>query len=224
MIRQFFITGTDTGIGKTYISVGLLKAFNHLGYTTLGIKPIASGCIRHANQLRNEDALALQQASSIKLDYNYINPFAFEPAIAPHIAAARSNAPLMKMDILEKTHYALNYPADVNIIEGVGGWYVPLNQHETMADWVISLKLPVILVVGIRLGCLNHTLLTYQAIRGEGLSLVGWVANSPQPEGTETMEMVETLKTRLHAPCLGIIHYQERPELKLDVKSLINSF
>ncbi|MGB6976265.1 MAG: dethiobiotin synthase [Gammaproteobacteria bacterium] len=221
MASRFFVAGTDTGIGKTYISVGLLKAFNRLGHATLGIKPIASGCIRQDNKFLNEDALALQQASSVQLDYDYINPFAFEPAIAPHIAAARVNMPLTLENILHKTHYALNYPADISIVEGVGGWYVPLNQHETMADLVISLKLPVILVVGIRLGCLNHTLLTYQAIKGAGLMLAGWVANCPVPGSTETMEMVDTLKNWLNAPCLGVIDFQEKPEEKLDPAALM---
>jgi dethiobiotin synthetase len=216
--QHFFITGTDTNVGKTYISVGLLKAFASLGYSTLGIKPIASGCTHNEQQLlRSEDALALQAASSVKLDYSAINLFAFEPPIAPHIAAARINKPLTLKNILHHIQPVLNYPAEIIIVEGVGGWYVPLNHQETMADLIIALQLPVILVVGIRLGCLNHALLTHQAIRNSGLLLAGWVANCATLESEETLEMVNTLQQWLVAPCLGVIQYGEAPELKLQI-------
>jgi dethiobiotin synthetase len=221
MQKKYFITGTDTEIGKTYISVGLLKAFYALGYSTLGIKPVASGCYRKGEHLFNEDALALQQASSLKLDYTHINPFAFEPAIAPHIAAARINAIISIDRINEKLNYALHYPADMIIIEGVGGWFTPLNQQETMADWVKHWNLPIILVVGIRLGCINHAILTARAIQATSLSFAGWVANVTIIDYAENQEIIATLKEYLPAPFLGMVQFQQAPERMLDVKLLV---
>src|SRR5262249_50518062 len=150
---KVFITGTDTNVGKTYVSTGLLKAFNQLGYSTLGLKPIASGCDWIDGKLRNSDALALQQASSLKLDYEQINPFAFEPPIAPHIAGNKLGLRLDVKNLTDALQPTLELNADIQIIEGAGGWHVPLNDRESMADLVKHLNLPVILIVGIKLGC-----------------------------------------------------------------------
>lgn len=215
MKHKIFITGTDTHIGKTYISVGLLKLFTQWGYTTLGLKPLATGGIRQNSFLYNADALALQQASSVKLAYYRLNPFCFEPPIAPHIAAASLKKTLSVELLKRKTEYGLYYPVDVCLVEGIGGWYVPLNNLETMADYVISCDLSVILVVGIRLGCLNHALLTYQAIQSKKTMLLGWIANCLNPERNDNEAMIVSLKQWLPIPFLGTVEYKEKPEYSL---------
>lgn len=205
---KLFITGTDTHVGKTYVSVALLNHFNQKKLSTIALKPVASGCIRRHHQLYNEDALALQKAASISLDYKKINPFAFEPAIAPHLAADAVRSTLSVARIIEASRDALSHPADVHLIEGIGGWYTPLNQTETMADVVIQLNLSVILVVGIRLGCLNHALLTEQALQKDKVKITGWIANQIDPEMSYRDENIATLKKRLTIPCLGVMRYQ----------------
>jgi dethiobiotin synthetase len=207
MSLKIFITGTDTNIGKTYISTLLLKKFNQQGYSTLGIKPIASGCENINGKLVSADALALQQASSIKLPYELINPIALQPAIAPHIAATQQNIKLTSHLLREKCEAALNYPAQVTIIEGAGGWHTPLNDNETLADFVTLMKWNVILVVGIRLGCLNHALLTYQAMLQAKVPLLGWVANCLDPSMEAQQENIETLQRYLTIPCLNVVPF-----------------
>lgn len=223
MSLTLFITGTDTHVGKTYVTLGLLRAFNQLGYQTLGIKPVASGCIYQGNKLYNEDALKIQQTASISLPYDKINPFAFELAIAPHLAAAKMNTSLTVANIIHETKKTFNnYPADFYLIEGVGGWHVPLNRNETMADYVMTCKLPVILVVGLRLGCLNHAILTYQAIKECGLPMVGWIANHCEPHIIAAEEMVSTLSHWIKAPFLGEVAYLQLPEIKLSLDPLLD--
>lgn len=221
MSLKFFITGTDTNVGKTYISVGILNAFNQLKYSTLGIKPIATGCTRYNGILQNEDALLLQHASSIKLHYHQINPFAFEPAISPNIAAQYSQREINVHEIKQKTQYALQYPADICLIEGAGGWYAPINQNETIADYVKTVDLKTILVIGLRLGCLNHTLLTYKAMLHDNINIAGWIANCIDPNMHAIQENILTLQEMLPIPCLGIVGYQEKSENVIDVKSLM---
>jgi dethiobiotin synthetase len=218
---KLFITGTDTHVGKTYVSVGLLKAFNQHGLSTLGLKPVASGCIVRNNQLYSEDALALQASSSIKLDYRQINPFAFEPPIAPHIAAKQIHHELNLQTLNHHTQSILSSPADVCLIEGVGGWYVPLNNRETMADFVFQHHLMVILVIGIRLGCINHGILTFKAIEREGAPIVGWIANCIQPEMLYCQENIVTLCDWLPIPFLGTVKYQDHPENEIDISHII---
>lgn len=202
---KLFITGTDTGVGKTHISIGLLNHFNQHGLSTLGIKPIATAC----TALRNADAFALQRVSSIKLNYQQINPIAFAPAIAPHIAAAQVNYPLSVRTLLNKCHLALTYPADVCVVEGVGGWRVPLNEYETMADFVKQSSLKVVLVVGMRLGCLNHAILTYEAMQHDQVSILGWIANCIDPHMLALNENIATLQKWFPMPCWAIINYAE---------------
>ena len=218
---KLFIAGTDTDIGKTYISVGLLKLFNNQGLTTIGIKPVASGCEYKNGKLYNADAMLLQEASSRKLPYENINPITFEPAIAPHIAADYAEYQLSVDDIITKTNAALTYDAGVHIVEGVGGWLVPLNNQETMADFVAALNLPVILVIGMRLGCLNHAILTYNAIRQNKINLLGWIANCLDPNMSALTENIDTLREWLNVPCLGVVEYQQSPEDVIDVNSII---
>lgn len=181
MTKLFYITGTDTDVGKTLVSAALLNAFNRLGKTTSAMKPIASGCEKFEGKLRNADALLLQSYASVKLPYEVVNPFAFEPAIAPHIAAQEAQVDINSASLVRHAEHLLSYSADVCIIEGAGGYCVPLNATETLADFAIALKPAIILVVAIRLGCINHALLTIKAIENDGLLLAGWVANLCEP-------------------------------------------
>lgn len=206
---KFFITGTDTGVGKTYISTLLLRHFNAKGFSTFGIKLIASGCRRVNCKLYNDDALALQRSASVKMPYDYVNPIALEPPIAPHIASQMINRTLSRHELSEKINHLFKISADVFIVEGVGGWFVPLNEKELIADWVKLIKIPVILVVGIKLGCLNHAILTVKAMMQEKVSLVGWVANCLDPQILARNENIQTLKEWIDAPCLGVISYGE---------------
>ncbi|MFZ2314403.1 MAG: dethiobiotin synthase [Gammaproteobacteria bacterium] len=212
MSVKLFVTGTDTGIGKTYISVGLLKSFQAMGYHALGVKPIASGANWINGQLKNEDGLKLNQASSFPIDYELTNPIVFEGAVAPHIAAARENKSITLKDMIAKTDAIFNYPCDVHIVEGAGGWFVPLNEHETIADFVIHHEMDVILVVGIRLGCISHAILTYNAIVQANLRVAGWVANCFDDTTVVSEEIIQTLKEWLKAPCLAVIPYGGKAE------------
>lgn len=202
--RGFFVTGTDTGVGKTVITLGLMQYLQDQGFTVAGMKPVASGCERTAAGLRNDDALQLQRQASMALDYSLVNPVALEPAIAPHIAAARSGT---RIDLTRIRHAFddLAARADRVVVEGVGGWRVPLNDRDTVADLALALGLDVILVVGMRLGCLNHALLSAEAIAADGLRLAGWVANVLQPAPEALDDNVTALKTRLSAPLLGVV-------------------
>lgn len=200
--HAFFVTGTDTGVGKTCIAAGLLQAANSRGLTTAALKPVAAGCERTPEGLRNEDALLLQSVVNPPLDYEQINPVALEPAIAPHIAALEARRPL-STDRLAGYCRGVLGQADFTVVEGAGGWRVPLNPAETLADLARQLNLPVILVVGVRLGCLNHALLTAEAIARDGLPLAGWVANVLDPDMPRLRENVDALGQRLRAPFLG---------------------
>lgn len=208
MKNGLFITGTDTGIGKTWISAAIMKLLQAQGQTVIGMKPIASGCEQTSAGLRNEDALILQQQSSIKIDYEQINPYAFAPAIAPHIAAEQAGVTIDIQQIAE-TYNALSQQANWVIVEGVGGWQVPLNENETVADLARALDLPVILVVGLRLGCINHALLSAESIQQSGLKLAGWIANHIDPQMAEQKQNLLSIQQRIDAPLLGIVPYQQ---------------
>ncbi|MHC2146877.1 dethiobiotin synthase [Pseudomonas sp. 210_17 TE3656] len=209
MSPAYFIAGTDTDVGKTTVAAGLLHAAQLAGLSTLGAKPVASGCTASAKGLRNDDALALIAQSSIKLPYEQINPFAFEPAIAPHLAAREAGVILSVQALLEPMRAVLAQGADFTLIEGAGGWRVPLSDQANLSDLAIALKLPVILVVGVRLGCINHALLSAEAIARDGLQLAGWVANIVDPRTSRLEENLASLAERLPAPCLGRV-----PKLK----------
>jgi dethiobiotin synthetase len=208
MVRQhYFITGTDTGVGKTRIACGLLQAANKQSLSTLGLKPIASGCDYIDGRWRNEDAVALQKVATLSLAYEQINPIALPQAIAPHLAAKAQGMTLCVKNLLR--HYQSLQPlaAQFVVVEGAGGWSVPLNATETLADFAVALKLPVILVVGIRLGCINHALLTAQAIAATHLTLAGWVANCVEPETPEQDNIIASLTTRIKSPCIGCVPF-----------------
>ncbi|MBA2628977.1 MAG: dethiobiotin synthase [Rickettsiaceae bacterium] len=204
---KLFITGTDTNVGKTHISVCLLEEFNKIGLATLGMKPLASGCRTENDMLINQDAVDLMKASSVKVGYHRVNPFSFEQAIAPHIAAKQENYLLTKKKIKLAILRMLKIPSDVTIIEGVGGWHTPINEHELMSDVINSMKLPVILVVGLKLGCLNHSILTALAIKEAKLPFIGWIGNYIDPNMQARRENIDSLKSLLMAPCLGIVPY-----------------
>lgn len=195
-----FITGTDTGVGKTYISIQIMAALQARGLRVMGMKPIASGCEITAAGLRNEDAIAMQQQANITVPYKSMNPYAFAPAIAPHLAAAQADTQV-KIITLTAAYQQLAAQADAVVVEGAGGWLVPLNDNETIADLAVALALPVVLVVDIKLGCINHALLTVAAINTSSLPLTGWVANQIHPSA-EAYEIIETLSQRIDAPCL----------------------
>lgn len=208
--RAFFVTGTDTGVGKTQVAVALLQAAADQGLSTAALKPLAAGCEVTPDGLRNDDALQLQAVVNPPLMYEQINPVAFEPAIAPHIAALESRRAI-SVSRLEGYCRGVLGQADFTLVEGAGGWRVPLNPAETLADLARALGLPVILVVGVRLGCLNHALLTAEAIARDGLPLAGWVANTLDPDMDRLGENIDALGQRLRAPCLGVVPRLDNP-------------
>ncbi|MNJ54001.1 ATP-dependent dethiobiotin synthetase BioD 1 [compost metagenome] len=191
------------------MAAGLLHAAHQVGLSTLGAKPVASGCSASTKGLRNDDALALIAQSSIKLPYEQVNPFAFEPAIAPHLAAREAGVTLSVQALLAPMRQILAQGADFTLIEGAGGWRVPLSDQASLSDLAIALQLPVILVVGVRLGCISHALLSAEAIARDGLQLAGWVANIVDPRTSRLEENLASLAERLPAPCLGRV-----PKLK----------
>lgn len=204
--KTFFVTGTDTGVGKTLMSAGLLLAAKERGLSTAALKPVAAGCEVTAEGLRNDDALLLQSVITQPLAYEQVNPVALEPAIAPHIAAQQARR-VLSVDRIAGFCRGVLHQADFTLVEGAGGWRVPLNPAETLADLARTLQLPVILVVGIRLGCINHAMLTVEAIARDGLPLAGWVANIIDPDMPCQQENILSLQQRLAAPCLGVVPY-----------------
>lgn len=205
MSTAFFIAGTDTDAGKTTVACGLLHAARRAGLSTAAAKPVASGCEATPAGLRNGDALALLGECSLALDYAEVNPFAFAPAIAPHLAAREVGVELTVAALLPAVRRVLARGADFTLVEGAGGWRVPLAGRENLSDLAVALGLPVILVVGVRLGCINHAVLTAEAIARDGLELAGWVANVIDPHTSRLDENLATLAERLPAPCLGRI-------------------
>lgn len=204
MTAAYFITGTDTEVGKTTIASGLLNAARHRGQSTAAIKPIASDCQLTTEGLRNSDALRLQAECSLELSYTEVNPIALAPAIAPHLAAAETGQHLSLAQLLPPVQQVLDRRADLTLVEGAGGWRLPLNEPgEYLSDLPKALKMPVILVVGVRLGCINHALLTAEAIQTDGLVLKGWIANQLHPDTERLAAVLRSLETLLPAPCLG---------------------
>lgn len=207
---SYFITGTDTGVGKTLISCALLKAFAAQGKQVVGFKPVAAGCDDHDH---NEDALQLRAASNVMATYGQINPYCFVHPIAPHIAARHSGVRI-ELSRIVKTYRELRSQADIIIIEGAGGFLVPLNEKKTTADLVQDLAVPVILVVGMRLGCLNHALLTMRVIEDHQLVCAGWVANVLDAEMPALQENIAALQERIAAPLLGVVPYQAQQDIQ----------
>jgi dethiobiotin synthetase len=218
-MKGVFVTGTDTGIGKTRVSVGLLHALNKAGLKSVGMKPVASGARMTPEGLRNDDALALQAAASLKRPYELVNPYCLAPAIAPHLAAREAGVAI-ELAVLRGTFEKLRQGADATVVEGVGGWQVPLAESLELPDMVRELELPVLLVVGLRLGCLNHALLTARAIRADGLELLGWVANGIDPGFERPEANVATLESALDAPLLGRLPYAPGADAEVPPEAL----
>lgn len=213
--RGVFITGTDTGIGKTHASAALIHALRDQGLRVAGMKPIASGCEDGVA----EDAQLLAAASGLELPARWVNPIRFDPPIAPHIAAAQAGRPIRLAPCL-RAWQKLAERADVVVVEGVGGWYVPLGPRLMLAELPKRLQLPVILVVGLRLGCINHALLSTAAIRADGCRLIGWIGNQIDPEMAVRSENISALKQRLGAPLLGLLPWQPEADARAAAAAL----
>lgn len=200
----YFVTGTDTDIGKTFVATALLTAARQQGLSTLGLKPIAAGCHETPDGLRNDDALALLAASTVTpLSYQEVNPVALPAACSPHIAAHEAGRRITIIQLAGYCRGSLSRRADLTLVEGAGGWRVPLNDREMLSALPKELGLPVILVVGVRLGCINAALLTAEILIRDGLRLAGWVANVLDPEMAYLDDNLAFLTQRLPAPCLG---------------------
>jgi dethiobiotin synthetase len=210
-VLRLFVTGTDTGVGKTRIAAALCVAYAARRKRVAAMKPVASGCLQTRAGLRNEDAEALRAAMTVRAVYGDVNPYAFEPAIAPHIAAMEAGCPI-DFGLLDGCYERLSLQSDVIIVEGAGGWLAPLDATRTFADLAVRWQLDVILVVGLRLGCLNHALLTAESIERRGLRLRGWVANSIDPKFERLTENISSLKSRISAPCLGIFSFEPQAD------------
>lgn len=214
MKHAYFVTGTDTNVGKTWATLALMSHFKAKNLSVLGMKPVASGCEKIGNEWRNDDALAIQKNGSFDVDYKIINPFSYELPISPHLAGKENPA---DFDVIEQNFKTLQNLADVVIVEGAGGWFVPLNENEMIADLAKKLNLPIILVVSIKLGCINHALLTAQAIENSELNLVGWLAVCNDKDFSCVDLTLESVKKRLKAPLLGVFaHNQNQTEILLD--------
>jgi dethiobiotin synthetase len=216
MARGFFVTGTDTGVGKTLASACLVHALRARGLHVAGMKPVASGCARDpvGGGWHNDDALALQAASSLPVpDYAWVNPVALPEATAPQLAAARAGVDVSLPPLLAASR-ALASGRDALVVEGVGGWLAPLADGLEQSTLARALGLPVVLVVGVRLGCLNHARLTERAIRADGLPLAGWIANAVDPAFADADEYRALLARSLQSPCLGSLPY--RPDGRAD--------
>lgn len=204
MTRRYFVTGTDTEVGKTVASCALLQAANAAGARCAGYKPVASGCEMTHEGWRNSDVLALQKNSSIALSHHEVNIYSFVQATAPHIASQQEQKPISLAALSAGLHH-LAQRTDWLVVEGAGGWFTPLGEQQTFADWVQQEQLPVILVVGVKLGCINHALLTAQAIRQARLPFAGWIANQITEPATHHQQYLATLRRMLPAPMLGEI-------------------
>lgn len=206
MMRSWLVTGTDTGVGKTLISAAMIHLLAKAGHNVVGMKPVASDCRETAQGLRSADAETLMAASNVRADYADINPYAFAPAISPHLAADEVGIKIELETVLN--HFEiLTRSSDAIVVEAVGGWRAPLGRIITVEQLAKALNLPVILVVGLKLGCLSHALLTAEAIDAAGLSLAGWVANAIDPAMERVEENIETLRQRLTSPLLGHVPY-----------------
>ena len=210
-MAHYFITGTDTGVGKTFVTCALLYTLKAQGIAAIGMKPIAAGGEMTPDGLNNEDVEALHLASVVKLQREDLNCYLLSEPIAPHIAAANEDIDI-DLDVIRQRFDQLVELADVVLVEGVGGFIVPLGDNITTADLAQDLDLPVILVVGMRLGCMNHALLTQEAILARGLTLAGWVANQIDPHMAELDANIEALEERIRAPLLGVIEWQKQPD------------
>jgi len=218
----FFITGTDTDVGKTYVAARIIEAFAQSGVRVSGFKPVASGAEQLQGRWANSDALNLMDQASVELPYEKVNPYCFEPAIAPHIAAQQASVEIKHEPIMSAYKKHLDH-SDMVIVEGAGGWKVPLGDELGFDDIASDLGLPIILVVGVKLGCINHALLTEEAILNKGCRLAGWVANSCQENFEQFPENLDTLKQRMRSPCIGVFGRNASTEknIEIDQKNMV---
>ncbi len=205
--RSFFIAGTDTDCGKTFVATAMLRKAQILGLSTLGIKPVAAGGFLSEDGLRNEDAVALLKHTTLPVYYDQVNPICLADPTSPHIAAKNAGRKISVSRLSGLCRGALSLRADLTLVEGAGGWRVPLNEREFLPDLVRDLQLPVIVVVGIKLGCINHALLTGEAIVHDGLQIAGWVSTVRDPKMPFQDEYLRTLEEAFPCPCLGKIPY-----------------
>jgi len=207
-----FITGTDTGVGKTLVSVLLLKNLQAHGVAAIGMKPVASGCDEINGELINDDALMLLKASVLPLKYAEVNPYAYREAVSPHIAA-RQAGQSVEIDHVLEVSTRLRLRSDFLVVEGIGGWETPLNEHQSVADLALALDMPVVMVVPIRLGCISHAVLTESAVISSGCHLSGWIANFCDPSTMYSEEIYQSLCKRLLSPAIGKIPMIDAKEL-----------
>jgi dethiobiotin synthetase len=205
-VEGYFITGTDTDVGKTWVTLALMEYFKQQGKTVVGMKPVAAGCVMHDGQLKNEDALLIQAHSSVDVTYELVNPYAYALPASPHIAGKIN--PVVIGEVLTRFE-VLKHMADVILVEGAGGWLAPINNRQDISDLARVLALPVIMVVAIRLGCINHAKLTFQAILHSGLQCVGWIAVCTDSSMLAREENIHTLSVLLDSPLLGVMPYTE---------------
>ncbi len=206
MKKGYFITGTDTDVGKTWATITLMRHFKNQGYSVIGMKPVAAGCEWQEGVLKNEDALLLQENASLEIEYKKINPYAFEMPVSPHLAASKNSVCLK---VIKNIFDELKDNADVMLVEGAGGWLAPLSYEYDIADLAKKLHLPVVLVVAIRLGCINHARLTFQAIQADNVACAGWVAMCVDPDMLKQTENISMIKDKVSAPLLGILPYSD---------------
>ncbi len=214
--KGLFITGTDTGVGKTRCATGLISALCIRGFSVGAMKPVAAGAVQTSAGVRNDDALQLMAATSLTVPYELVNPYCFAEPIAPHIAAAINDDPI-DIERIITAYEEITHQADYTVVEGVGGWRVPLNNRETTVELAERMALPVVLVVGIRLGCLNHSLLSVESINRASVPLAGWIANSIDPHCANREENIGYLKEHIPAPLLGVVPYLNAPMQEITV-------
>ena len=217
MEKGYFITGTDTNVGKTWATVALMRYFKNQGKSVIGLKPVASGCTLTDGVLVNADALLLQDNATVKLGYRQINPYAFPLPVSPHIAGKDNPVDLA---VIVDGFNAIKDQTQVVLIEGAGGWFSPLNQHQDNSDLAKALALPALLVVAIKLGCINHAKLTYQAIKNSDANCVGWIAVCLDAETLCIEETIAAINTALDVPLIGVLPYLVTPDFGVLAKQL----
>ncbi|GAB5382248.1 MAG: dethiobiotin synthase [Aliiglaciecola sp.] len=205
MSKTLFITATDTDAGKTVVASALLRIAAQQGLSTLAFKPVSAGCEKTGDGLRNQDALDLWSEVTEEMAYEEVNPIAFEDPVAPHLAAQRLSQPISVEQLNKSYQYLLNKNADLLVVEGAGGWRLPLGQGQFMSDFVKRHELPCVMVIGLKLGCLNHALLTYESMLANNINVLGWVGNVVDPDMAYLEDNIASLRKLIDAPNLGIV-------------------
>lgn len=213
-MKRLFVTGTDTDAGKTFVVAALLHGLAQLGHRCLAAKPIAAGI---GPDGKNQDAIMLQRSANVSVAYEQVNPILFAEPVAPHLAAAQHQQVINEQVLDQQLQQLSGYAADYLLVEGAGGWLLPISSERYLADWVAEQQLPVLLVVGVKLGCLNHAMLTVREIERSGCSLVGWVANCVDPNMALMQKNIEDLQQRIAAPCLAVVPFCPAGAVSIDI-------